>query len=163
MVTFDPSKTKAFSLAFSNGAHGIYVNDEHRFGGPVSELSVDEVADQIVSGFNEHTVAKQHGFLAYRRPYGSNEVASKFPDVVLDLPDGYQTSNRYSDFVTKTRFQSKALDLRDMKKDPRTVGKAHEPLAVCATGNWLVKAGERVSDLTVVYQHLLNVLPCRRY
>lgn len=163
MVTFDPSKTKAFSLTFSNGAHGIYVNDEHRFGGPVSESSVDEVADQIVSGFNAHTVSKQHGFLAYRRPDGNGEVASKFPDVVLDLPDGYQTSNRYSDFVTKTPLQSKALDLRDMKKDPRTVGKAHEPLVVCATGDWLVKAGERVSDLTVVYQHLLNALPPRSH
>jgi hypothetical protein len=55
----------------------------------------------------------------------------------------------------------KALDLRDMKKDPRTVGKAHEPLALSVNGTWMVETDEKVADLTVVYKHVLDGFPAR--
>lgn len=35
IVTFDTEKSLAFCMAFSNGAHGIYINDNLRFSGPV--------------------------------------------------------------------------------------------------------------------------------
>lgn len=161
LVTFDPMKTWAFSMAYSNGAHGIYINDSYRFGGPVSESSIGEIADQIVSIFNNHKESKEHGFFACRKPDSKCEMSRRYPDVVLALPDGYQTSNKYQKFIVKAVLPPKALDLRDMKKDLRTVGKAHEPLALSVNGAWMINADEKVADLTVVYNHVLDGFPAR--
>jgi len=76
------------------------------------------------------------------------------------LPDGYQTSNLYPKFINKTELPEKAFNLREMSKDPRTVGKAHEPLAICYKEKWQ-KDDYLADDLTVVYHHLLQVFPKR--
>lgn len=156
MVTFDARKSRAFSQSFSNGAHGIYVNDHERFGGPVNPREVDNLADQIVREFNSHPDSRKYGFHAYRKSeVRDDQVAQKYPDIVLDLPDGFQTSSFFPQFVRQTDLPKEPFDLRDMKKDPRTVGKAHEPLAVCVDGKW--NAGDSANnDLTVVYHHLLD-------
>jgi len=156
MTPFDARTSRAFSLSFSNGAHGIYVNDRARFGGPVAPDEIDELVDQIVRRFNDHPESRKYGFVAYPKPSSSNLAAArKFPDVVLDLPDGFQTSSLFPEFVKETRLPRGQFDLRDMKKDPRTVGKAHEPLAVCVNESWKLDGCDR-EDLTVVYHHLLQ-------
>jgi hypothetical protein len=132
MVAFDAGASSAFSQAFSNGAHGIYINDRVRFGGCVDPSQVGDLADEIVRQFNDHPESIKHHFRAYRKPGVKNSVAArKFPDIVLDLPDGYQTSSLFPEFVRETKLPTVPFDLHDMKRDPRTVGKAHEPLAVC--------------------------------
>lgn len=159
MVTFDAKNTSAFCQAFSNGAHGIYINDRARFGGPVDPEEVVSLSKQIVKYFNDHPESKKHGFSAYLKPMqGDEPTMKKFPDIILDLPDGYHTSNLFPDFVHKTELPRTPFNLREMHKDPRTVGKAHEPLAVCVKEKWQLNNCS-TDNLTVVYHHLTQVFP----
>lgn len=156
MVTFDTSTTRAFSQSFSNGTHGIYINDQDRFGGPVDPDEINNLIDQIVLFFNEHPDSIKYGFRAYRKTKSEkSSAAKKFPDVVLDLPDDFQTSSVFPSFIKETKLPSTPFDLRDMKKDPRVVGKAHEALAVCVNSEWKLDGCDR-EDLTAVYYHVLN-------
>lgn len=156
MITFDARTTRAFSQSFSSGAHGIYINDRERFGGPIDPAEIESLVDEIVSRFNKHPESKRYGFRAERTFATSNSVAArKFPDIVLNLPDGFQTSSLFPEFIRETSLPSKPFDLRDTKKDPRTVGKAHKPLAVSVHENWKLD-GCVGDDLTLIYQHLLN-------
>jgi len=161
MTTFDSTATKAFSMAFSNGAHGIYINDTHRFGGPVPSADIEPLVSEIIDKFNSHPLAQQHGFNAYPRPQSCSPVADKFPDIVIDLPDGYQTSNRFSAFVVETPLPTKPFNLRDMHKDPRTTGKAHTPLAVNTKNAWKCGPQPYPDNLTAVYRHILEQLPAQ--
>lgn len=161
MATFDPRKTMAFSLSFSNGAHGIYINDDSRFGGPVSQTDIVGLKERIVREFNNHPVARRHGMKAYGKPDNECREGLRFPDVILDLPDGYITSTRYVEFVVRHENPLEPLDLHQMAKDPRWVGKAHTPLAVNATGEWQVEAGGECRDLTLVYRHIVKTFPSK--
>ncbi|KRW64519.1 hypothetical protein AO735_10690 [Pseudomonas sp. TTU2014-096BSC] len=153
MVPFDPRQTQGFSQSFSSGQHGIYINDEKRFGGPVKSNDVKKTAEEIAAQFNSHPTAQQHGLTAIVKPDSNSPVAYKFPDIVLDCPDGYFTNNKFKDFVVKTDIPADALDLRDVKKGVRTVVKGHIPLAVNVKNNW---SAEGKNDLTLVYQHILS-------
>lgn len=152
MLPFKAKQSKAFSQSFSSGQHGIYINDDKRFGGPVSQHEVRVLASDIVAKFNAHALAQQHGIVAKVKPESSSPVAYRFPDIVLDCPDGYFTNNKYKDFIVKTDIPSEALDLRDVKKGVRTVVKGHTPLAVNIKDMW---AHDEGNDLTVIYKHIL--------
>ncbi|MFT2098081.1 alkaline phosphatase family protein [Marinomonas sp. 2405UD66-6] len=153
MVPFNPKKTQAFSQSFSSGQHGIYINDEVRFGGPVKSDEIKKIAEGIVRHFNAHPLALQHGLTAKIKPQSSSPVAYKFPDIILDCPDGYFTNNKFKDFIVKTDIPEEALDLRDIKKGVRTVVKGHIPLAVNVNNEWSSKDG---TDLTLIYQHIVS-------
>jgi len=153
MVPFNPKETKAFSQSFSSGQHGIYINDEKRFGGLVKEDYINEVAQEIVSKFNSHPVSIEHGLVAKIKPKSNSAVAYKFPDIVLDCPDGYFTNNKFREFLVETEIPDEALDLHDVKKNHRTAVKGHTPLAVNVNDQW---SAEGSNDLTLVYQHILS-------
>jgi predicted AlkP superfamily phosphohydrolase/phosphomutase len=152
MVPFDPKETKAFSQSFSSGQHGIYINDEKRFGGPVKESDIKQTAEEIVVRFNDHATAIKYGLTAKAKPESNSAVAYKFPDIILDCPDGYFTNNKFKEFVVKTDIPEEALDLRNVKKGIRTVVKGHIPLAVNVKNTW---AAEGDNNLTSVYQHII--------
>tara|TARA_Y100000748_G_scaffold58226_1_gene46465 strand:- start:1439 stop:2947 length:1509 start_codon:yes stop_codon:yes gene_type:complete len=159
MVGFNHPQTRAFSIAYTNASHGIYVNDSARFGGPVAPADISKLTKKIVQLFNEHSLSKLHGMQARAKGNtGTGLAAQKFPDVVLTLPDSYHTSSLFVDFVTETPLSSRRFDLYETKKDIRSVGKAHTPLAVCTTGKWNCKSTE-TSNLTAVYDHIQQRFP----
>ena len=159
MVGFNHPQTRAFSIAYTNASHGIYVNDSARFGGPVAPADISKLTKKIVQLFNEHSLSKLHGMQARAKGNtGTGLAAQKFPDVVLTLPDSYHTSSLFVDFVTETPLSSRRFDLHETKKDIRSVGKAHTPLAVCTTGKWNYKSTE-ISNLTAVYDHIQQRFP----
>lgn len=153
MVPFSPEVTQAFSQSFSSGQHGIYINDEKRFGGPVKSDDIKKIAEAIEAHFNAHPIAQQHGLTAKTKPESNSPAAYKFPDIILDCPDGYFTNNKFKDFIVKTEIPKEALDLREVIKGVRTVVKGHTPLAVNVNNNWSTEAG---TDLTLVYQHIIS-------
>lgn len=153
MTPFNPKKTRAFSQSFSSGQHGIYINDEKRFGGPVKPDDIKKIAEEVAAHFNSHPIAQQHGLTAKTKPESSSPAAYKFPDIVLDCPDGYFTTNKFKKFIVKTDIPKEALDLHDVKKGVRTVVKGHTPLAVNVKNNW---STEGSTDLTSVYHHILS-------
>lgn len=160
ITTFDHERSKAFCMAFSNGAHGIYVNDDVRFTGPVESSNVDDVADEIIRKFNEHPLSLLHGFKA-RCKSNRNRVKSalQFPDIVITLPDGYQTSNRYQEFIHPCELPDSPLSLREAERDLRYTGKGHRPLAINVTGEWSTSELLQEQDLTVVYNQLVSLIP----
>lgn len=156
IVTFDPARTQAFCMAFSNGAHGIYINDAVRFSGPVKTENVEAVAEEIVQQFNKHPLARRYGFVARRKwSNSSTRPVQQFPDIVVTLPDGYQTSNRYQDFVRICELPATPLTLREAERDLRLSGKGHCPLAVSVGAPWQLTADSESLDLTVIYEQVL--------
>lgn len=153
MVPFNPSKTRAFSQSFSSGQHGIYINDERRFGGPVNPDDIKEVAEEITAQFNSNPIARKHGLTAATKPESNSPVSYRFPDVIIDCPDGYFTNNKFKSFIVETPIPEEALDLRDVKKGIRTVVKGHRPLAVNVNSKWSTDDG---ADLTLIYQHIIS-------
>lgn len=155
MITFDPKRSQAFNITFTNATHGFYVNDQERFGGPVPAHQVAAIRDQLVEVFNSHSVAREHGFKAAAKTASGTIPADQFPDVVVDMPDGYAPSNASPSFISEYTEGKKPIDLREMVKDRRVSAKAHHPLAVVANAPWKVDPSTEKGDLRLVYDHIL--------
>lgn len=158
MVTFDAKETVAFSMSLSNGVHGIYINDMDRFGGPVGGEKVGETASNIASYLNGERRFIEEGFVAeVVNKYGAGIESNQYPDIVVKMPDGYQTSALGKEFITPYKFLEKKLTLRELENDMSATMKGRTPLAVSINGAWEVGA-ERRKDLTAVYYHIVNVM-----
>jgi len=155
MVTFDPENTQAFSMAFSTGVHGIYINDNVRFGGPVPQDKVESLAEEIVSKFNEHELVIKHGLKARKRSFSEGVCREIYPDIILDLLDGYLTSNASSEFIKPHSLPHELNDFRDVGKTGNFCIKGRSPLAVNVKGDWLVAPDFEKEDLRVVYDHVV--------
>lgn len=154
MTPFNASDARAFCMAHSNGAHGIYINDVSRFGGPVAVEDIPTLAAEIAAKFEADEQSCAHGFKAYVKSFGPGKANSQFPDIVLDLPDGYQTSIRGKPFVELTPLKKRRLSLHDLAKDLRLTAKGHKPLALSVNSPW----GETTGDLRTVYKKIVNII-----
>ncbi len=155
MSSYDVATSRAFSKVIGDWNHGIYINDVARFGGPVSVEDIDRLAEQIVDGVNRHSEAQHHGLTARLRNVSRHEGAAHFPDVVLDVPDGYMTSEEHSETFHRFDPPGAAFDISSVTRGRLLCGKSSAALAVCAGGTWDTGVRDR-HDLTLVYHHILE-------
>ena len=158
MVTFDAKRSLAFSMTLSNGLHGIYMNDRNRFGGPVPSSEVARLAMELVSKINAHPLFGTERFFAeaVEKKLASKQ-ADQFPDVVIRMPDGYQTSTTSKEVIERYELPHQKVTLKDAEKDLRSTMKGHAALAVSIGHNWHCP-GRSSGDLTMVYDHILNTM-----
>jgi len=156
MITFDPKTSRAFSMAFSTGAHGIYINDKVRFGGPVKFEEKEWLIAEIIRQFNEFPESIKHGFKAHRKPDIKSECIDAFPDIILELPDGYLTTNEYPDFIKKHSLPDLLYDFTTVEKTGNYCIKGRQPLAVNVDGPWNVVPTSESQDLRGVYDHVVS-------
>lgn len=154
MITFDPHDSLAFNITLTNAIHGIYINDKERFGGPVEPSDVSSLQDSIIRDFNQHPIAVEHG-LSASKPEIGGECSKLFPDIIIEMPDGYAPSNVQPRFITEYLCPVKPMDLKKMRYDKRISVKGHHPLAVIMKGGWLVHPSSEKADLRLVYDHVL--------
>lgn len=86
-MAFDPWRTRAFGHWH---IPGIYINDQRRFGGPVSEgEQMDGLVDEICACFNAHPTARDHAMTAkpFRRLHRDSPFFDKLPDIFIEKPD----------------------------------------------------------------------------
>ncbi|MBM1142735.1 alkaline phosphatase family protein [Alcanivorax sp. ZXX171] len=156
LTTFDERKSLAFSMGVSNGRHGIYINDNDRFGGPVSKEHIPEMAENIAKAFNEYDEAKEIGARAKaKHVFQNSKEASQFPDVVIDLPDGFQTVFSSDKFIERYGLPKYRVTLHDVERDIRLTSKGSVPLAVSVGAKW-TESKSGVNDLTNVYYTLID-------
>lgn len=152
LVAFDSKNTRAFSTLIGDWRHGIYVNDQARFGGPVSPGDIERVKAEIVERIMAHPGAQRHGVMAAPRPNPNG--SPHFPDVVLSVPDGYISSNDYDAPFTQFQLPPGPHEIATVTKGQLLSGKASNALALCVGGGWEVIPGVR--DLTMVHHHVLK-------
>ncbi len=158
LTTFDTKNSQAFSMGISNGLHGIYINDSERFGGPVDESDIPGLAKKIAEDFNKHPEAKMIGAIAQpKEKFTVEKENMQFPDVIIDLPDGYQTAFGTGKFIEEYSPPEKAISLRDAAKDLRMTGKGKTPLAVAINYDWAECDVNGPRDLTVIYEHVVRL------
>lgn len=155
MTTFDPLHSLAFNNTRRNAIHGIYINDKRRFGGPVGESDKEALKENIMKDFNDHPEVLRHGLLA-REPIAiEGKYSVYFPDIIVDMPDGYVPSNEGSEFVRRDCFPGNPIDLYELKGDEKIIVKGHYPLAVSKDKSWRTYPTSEKYDLRVVYDHVL--------
>ncbi|MEX0827610.1 MAG: alkaline phosphatase family protein, partial [Haliea sp.] len=64
LTPFNPQGTQAFNVTNVQASHGIFINDQKRFGGPVTETEKAEICRKIIEDFRGHTEVQQHGLRA---------------------------------------------------------------------------------------------------
>lgn len=158
MTPFNTKDSLAFSMVIGDWAHGIYINDRERFGGPVREGDVQALREEIARSFNTDPVSVEHGFSAYAKSNVRTTASQYFPDVILDFPDGYMTSNESQNFVTKFEIPKGPLGISSIVKGGLLCGKARQPLAVTTNNVWKVRPTPEKQDLRLIYDHILAVL-----
>ncbi|QIT55917.1 hypothetical protein HC341_12305 [Aquisalimonas sp. 2447] len=156
VTRFDPGKSKAFMITHHQASHGIFLNDEHRFGGPVAVSEKPQLASQLLHAFNEHPVAKEHGMWAQIPEVPDGEFRDAYPDLYVRLPEGYTPSTEKADFVSEFEYRDEPIDLRTIRtKGERVSVKGHYPLAVVCGGQWCVAPSAGRKDLRLIYDHVL--------
>ena len=158
---FDPNRTVAFCVPFGDWTRGIYINDEERFNGIVAEKDILNLSRQISDRINNNRIAKEHGISSHVKPRFDTSVSKYYPDVVLDMPDGYLVRKNTKDFVTKfegNKAKNTNFDTIEMWRKqglkPLCI-RGHHPIAVSST-LWTEDILSMSSDLTAIYRHLLK-------
>ena len=159
LTPFDPKSSQAFTVTSHQANHGIYINDKERFGGPVSPTEIAELCDRIISDFNRHPAAREHGLHARRPSVPEGQFLHCYPDIYVDLPEGYTPSTEERDFVSPFAWLQEPTDLRTLlRKGGRISVKGHYPLATSTASEWLAQPNDERPDLRVVYDHILKRL-----
>ncbi|MBQ0831298.1 alkaline phosphatase family protein [Marinobacter sp.] len=161
-ITFDPKNTKAFCKTAGDWLQGIYINDQDRFGGPVAANEIEMVKSEIIKKFNESTAAKEHGMYAYSRKVSGSSVARLFPDIVVDVADGYLITDKVNSFVKPFTPPKGPLNLLSITKGELLCIKSHKPIAVVYNGSWAVEDACPSLDLTAIYDHVLRSFDVNR-
>lgn len=85
-LNFNPRKTKAFGNWY---VHGIYINDDDRFGGIVKQEEIAPLVKKICEDFNATEEAKKYKMKAapFREKYSDSKWEREFPDIEIEKPD----------------------------------------------------------------------------
>ena len=96
---------------------GIFVNDQRRFGGPVSEPEVESLTDRICERFNESRWAKEFSIEAkpYRRLHPKARYSDHLPDIKLHCSDEIFVSIEPGKVVRPNPDFGPVADLEDVK------------------------------------------------
>jgi predicted AlkP superfamily phosphohydrolase/phosphomutase len=164
-LLFDQRRTSAFCAPKGDWAKGIYINDDQRFGGIVPKGRVFDVAHEISDRINNDKMAKMHGITSHVKPRTNNVISEYYPDIILDVPDGYILSNSKNEFVypfegikrNDATVDTVEVWLEMMAKKrwlPISV-RGYHPLAV-STREWTESILTASNDLTAVYRHIIS-------
>jgi len=158
---FDPNTSIAFCVPRGDWGRGIYINDEGRFNGIVAQKNIMNLSHQISDRINNDNTAKEHGITSHVKPRFDTSVSKYYPDVVLDLPDGYIVRNNAKGFVSEfegmkpnnTNFDT--IETWSKEKWKPLCVRGYHPIAV-STFQWAEEISPMSSDLTVIFRHLLK-------
>lgn len=149
---YDVRVSRAFSQP---NIHGIYINDEKRFGGPVAEgPELDKLVEDICLAFNKDPEVKENGMSAapYRRHHPDAAFADFLPDIWVERPEEIFFDGLGEKFVEPNPQFAPIFDLKDVPTDVNSGQKGRRPLFYCDqdTSSLVEQAG--CNDLTVVYK-----------
>lgn len=154
---FDTTKSLAFSHTKNDWNHGIFINDEVRFGGPVANKDISNIKREIIEAFNSNSEAQQHGLLAYSITESSDQTVDFFPDILVDMPSGYLTNNDSDAFIKEFQRPKEITSLSSVLRGDIISIKSHEPIVVdCGNSTVLDKELYDGRDLTAVYDLVLK-------
>lgn len=164
-LIFDREKTSAFCVPKGDWTKGIYINDVERFGGIVPANKISELAQEISDRINSDKIALEHGIKSRVKPQAINELSKYYPDIILDLPDGYHISNSNEQFINPFKDIRNVYSNIDIIKTwlkalankrwiPLTI-RGNKPIAV-STQKWEKDILRENSDLTAVYRHIIR-------
>ncbi|PPI81934.1 hypothetical protein DXI23_01495 [Marinobacter flavimaris] len=153
---FKKEQTYAFCKTSGDWLQGIYLNDSVRFGGPIGPDEASKVAHDIVTAINGNPIAKEHGITAYHKSPCDSAAAKYYPDIVIDVPDGYLISDKAPSFVRKFIPPKGPLNLMSITKGELLCIKSHKPLAVVYNGGWNLSSVKENLDLSAIYEHISN-------
>jgi len=162
---FDRRRTTAFCMPKGDWAKGIYVNDDERFGGVVPKDEVFNLAHEISGRINSDKIAKEHGITSHVKPRINNAVSKYYPDIILDVPDGYIVSNNKNEFVCQFEGINRDdpnvdtvkawLNVMAKRKWLSLAVRGYHPIAV-STREWAESILTPSNDLTAVYRHIIS-------
>jgi predicted AlkP superfamily phosphohydrolase/phosphomutase len=163
--SFNPNKSIAFCVPKGDWARGLYINDKVRFNGIVSQSDIMDLSHEISDKINNDKTSIEHGISSHVKPRFDTFISKYYPDIVLDIPDGYIVKNNGKGFVTKfVGINSKGSDfdtiktwakLRATEKWVSLCVRGYHPIAVCSSP-WTEGHSSTNSDLTAIYRHLLK-------
>jgi predicted AlkP superfamily phosphohydrolase/phosphomutase len=154
MAPFDIRNAIAFNNTRRNEIHGIFINDENRFGGTVKSDDIRNLAYQIAEDLNSDPCAREHGISARVNESRGAPFSDQYPDIMIDLPDGYLPSNQGRDFVEPYKISGDCGNLEAMRGDEKHCIKSHRPLAVNVNHDWKARNRDKVNDLRLIYDHI---------
>jgi predicted AlkP superfamily phosphohydrolase/phosphomutase len=154
---FDADRSLAFSHTKNDWNHGIYINDSERFGGPVESKDIARLEKQIIMNFNSNSEAIKHNLFAYSIKENVKNTVDFFPDILIDMPSGYLTSNTINEFIKEFVRPKGVTSLSSVLRGDIIAIKSHEPLAVDC-GHWDADDKEHYDskDLTIIYDLVLR-------
>ena len=147
----DWSETRVFGHWYYNG---IYVNDEQRFGGPVSVRDIAPLVDDVCASLNASAEFSKYGFHAtpHRRIYESAKYNTLLPDIWIDAPDEYFFYNGWNRFVTENPWYGEIRGLRDLPSSMYTGTKGRHPILCIDPQTDALVLDQDERDLTLVYK-----------
>ncbi|MBL0715862.1 MAG: alkaline phosphatase family protein, partial [Desulfosarcina sp.] len=154
VTPFDTKSSMAFCMVMGDWVPGIFINDRERFGGPVPKSNIHGLSEKIVLAFNSAPASIEHGLSARTKPDIKTASSPYFPDVILDLPDGYLTTNASQPFVKEFNLPEGPQDFTSVVKGPSLCAKARTPLSVTVNNGWKVKTTSEKQDLRLIYDHV---------
>lgn len=150
---FDNKNSLAFSMPTGDWVHGIYINDKERFGGPVNKSEKLDISKKIIHSLNTNELAKKHNIIAKLQP--ESTTSPYYPDVVIEVEDGYMTSNEGKSFIEKFNMPKGKIGLNAFLKGKLLTGKGHYPISVSIGHKWKIEDKESYK-LTDIYTHIIN-------
>jgi predicted AlkP superfamily phosphohydrolase/phosphomutase len=154
MVSFNPEKTQAFNITITRNTFGIFINDKKRFGGFIKEADISHLIQQIIDAFNRHPEVQKHQLIARKKTETTGDFSTYYPDIWIEMPDGYIPSNEYKHFFYQ-HDHSEPFDLRHFKASDLSE-KSRTPLAVLINGTWKATPTPQKQDLRVIYDHIVE-------
>ena len=143
----------AFCKTRNDWNHGIYINDEKRFHGPVSEEKMENIIAQIIEAINNNELIAKHGIKAIKRSGGVNPL---YPDILFELPDGYLTSDSANKVIEKFKKSKNINGLNSILKGEIYSMKSHKPLWLVLNNKIFIKRKKDL-ELTDLHKFIINV------
>lgn len=154
---FDNENTLAFCHTKNDWTHGIYINDEKRFGGPVKTNDIERIKKEIINTFNSNSEAQSHTLKAYSIKENIKNPVEFFPDILVDLPSGYLSNNDSNAFIKEFNRPTDVSSLASILRGDIISIKSHEPLAIdCGNGTEEDKKLYDGRSLTAIYDLILK-------
>lgn len=149
-------KTQAFSDWYTPG---IFLNDAERFGGPVQNEQLNELAELICNALNSSTDMKQLGITA--APYRKKKVASRYeslcPDIKLSQSEGNFIASSQGPFVRRNPNYGDIKDISRITGGMHSGNKNPYPF-FCTDHNTLQLINpDDPRDLTLVYKLIQRI------
>lgn len=158
-INFDTLTSRAFCKTQGDWTHGIYINDQDRFGGPVTQAKIDVIKDQIISLINTDSTAQKHGIKAISTGKVNRADLAYFPDIKVFVPNGYLTSDKGKSFVSTYVPPVSNSSLTSVMKGDILSIKSHTPIASVSTKMASTFSPDQLSgDLTVIYDLIIDMM-----